>query len=42
MAIAMLNGWSIAEALAEVCVCDELFHIHEIHVAGADATDGTG
>jgi hypothetical protein len=29
--IAMLNGWSIAEALAKVHIRDELFHIHELH-----------
>lgn len=30
-AIAALNGWSIAEALAKVSVRDELFHLHEAH-----------
>lgn len=28
-AIAAMNGWSIAEALAKVCVRDELFYLHE-------------
>src|ERR1700743_3295958 len=28
-AIAALNGWSIAEALAQISVRDELFYIHE-------------
>jgi hypothetical protein len=30
-AIATQNGWSIAEALAQVSVRDQLFHIHEAH-----------
>jgi len=30
-AIAAQNGWSIAEALAQVFVRDELFYIHENH-----------
>jgi hypothetical protein len=30
-AIAMQNGWSIADALAKVDIRDELFHIHELH-----------
>jgi hypothetical protein len=30
-AIAALNGWSIAEALAQISVRDQLFHIHEAH-----------
>ena len=30
-AIATQNGWSIAEALAQVSVRDELFPIHEAH-----------
>lgn len=28
-AIAALNGWSIAEALAQISVRDELFYIHQ-------------
>lgn len=28
-AIAALNGWSIAEALAQVSVRDELFYLHD-------------
>jgi hypothetical protein len=30
-AIAALNGWSIAEALAKISVRDELFYLHEGH-----------
>lgn len=30
-AIAALNAWSIAEALAKVCVRDELFYLREGH-----------
>jgi hypothetical protein len=30
-AIAALNGWSIADALAQISVRDQLFHIHEAH-----------
>lgn len=30
-AIAAQNGWSIAEALAQISVRDELFYIHETH-----------
>jgi hypothetical protein len=30
-AIAALNSWSIAEALAKVSVRDELFYLHEGH-----------
>lgn len=29
--IAALNGWSIAEALKQVAVRDELFNLHESH-----------
>ena len=30
-AISAVNGWSIAEALAQVSVRDELFYLHETH-----------
>ena len=30
-AIAALNGWSIAEALEQISVRDELFYLHEGH-----------
>jgi hypothetical protein len=44
-AIAALNGWSIAEALAQISVRDELFYIDEAareqrrHNAGRNDTD---
>jgi hypothetical protein len=30
-ALAALSGWSIAEALAQISVRDELFNLHEAH-----------